>query len=289
MSGKKMKVTVILTALLVAVLLFFNLCMIYVPEDMFVSVKRFEQIQVTYEKAGLRFKLPFIETIVHVPKYVMIYDMNPSDVLTRDRKPMIVSSYAVWKITDPVLFQQSANSISVVENRLDVNVYRAIQIILSSMDQEDAVSTRGNELNDRIAQMASEEMLEYGVVVVDVQIKQFDLPHDNKQAVYQRMISERDQIAATYTAEGRSEGEIIRNLADLDRTIIIAEAMASAAQKVAEGEREFMKILEEAYGTPERAEFYEFIRSMDALQVAMRGQNTLILPLDSPLMRWFVQ
>jgi len=263
---------------------------IYVPQDMYVCVKRFEEVTATYTEPGLKFKIPFIETTVTVPKHSMIYILNPSETLTKDRKSMIVSSYVVWKVTDPLKFLQNAVTSGNAESRIDLNVYNAIKNKISSMDQEESIKVRGNDLNkDIIASVNEAEAIKgYGIVILDVQIKQFDLPADNKQAVYQRMISERNQIAAQFRAEGRSEAEMIRNEANRERTVLLAEARSDAERTKAEGESEYMKILAEAYSGAERAEFYEFIRSMDALKIAMQGRKTLLLPLDSPLAKWFV-
>jgi membrane protease subunit HflC len=221
----------------------------------------------------------------------MVYNLQPSEALTLDKKSMIVSSCAVWKITEPRKFLQTAVRISEAESRLDANVYNSVKNLLSTLEQAEAINARGggdNDLDGIITENVATAMSDYGISVVDVQIKQFDLPPDNKDAVYQRMISERGQIAAQYIAEGQSEAEIIRNSADKEKGLVISQAQAQAAQIQAEGESEYMRILADAYSGEDRAEFYEFIRAMDALKVAMNGDKTLILPIESPLTKWFV-
>ena len=131
-------------------------------------------------------------------------------------------------------------------------------------------------------------MAQYGIEIITVENKRLDLPSDNKTAVYERMISERDNIAATYTAEGQAEAQVIRNTTDKEVTVLLSNADMQAEILVAEGEAEYMRILAEAYGDEARTEFYEFVRSVDALKVSMTGSNkTLVLSADSPIAQIF--
>ena len=129
---------------------------------------------------------------------------------------------------------------------------------------------------------------EYGIEIIDNEIKRLDLPSENKAAVYSRMISERNQIAAEYIAEGNEESQKIINSANKDIAVIVSEAEATAEQIRATGESEYMRIISEAYNSAERSEFYEFIRSLDALKITMKGEKTLFLPIDSPLTSLFI-
>jgi len=263
--------------------------LVIVPEDKYVYIKRFNKVIDTHENAGLYFKIPFMDTAMNLPKNVRVYDLKPADVLTSDKKTMTVSSYVVWRIEKPIEFLKTAVTTDMAEKFLDANVYNAVMNTISTMDQTEVISLRGNELDTQIASSVRAAMQTYGVEVVDVQLKQFDLPQDNKEAVYKRMISEREQIAAKHIAEGKEKAEIIKNEADRAAAVELSKARATAEQTKAEGESEYMKILAEAYAGPERAEFYEFIRSLDALKISMRGDKTLVLPIDSPLTKWFVQ
>ena len=134
-----------------------------------------------------------------------------------------------------------------------------------------------------------ENMDQYGLLLLSVETKRLDLPADNKAAVYERMISERDKIAATYTAEGQAEAKVIQNTTDREIAIQISDAQARAAAVTAEGEAEYMRILADAYGSPEKAEFYSFTRALESAKHALTGdKNTLILPSDSPLAEIFM-
>jgi len=262
---------------------------VVVPEDQYVCIKRFGSVEEPYDTAGLKVKVPFIDTTVSLPKNELMYDLKASDVLTIDKKAMTVSSFVVWRIKDPVKFLQTVVTTDEADKRLGANVYMAVKNTIGTMEQAEVISLRGKDLDTQIAEFVRAAMQEYGMEVIDIQLKQFDLPQDNKEAVYKRMVSEREQIAAKYIAEGREQAEIIMNQADRDAAAELSKARADAAQIQAEGESEYMRILAEAYAGPERAEFYEFIRSLDALKVSMQGDKTLVLPIDSPLTKWFVQ
>ncbi len=202
---------------------------------------------------------------------------------------MITDSYILWHITDPLKFAQTLNSsISNAESRLDTIVYNSTKNIIGSMTQEDVISGRDGELSAAVLANIGNALDQYGIELLSFETKHLDLPSDNKAAVYERMISERDNIAATYTAEGNSEAQIIRNNTDREVTIMISEAEKQAEILIAEGEAEYMRILSEAYADPSRTEFYSFVRSLDAIKVSMTGDNkTLILSSDSPIARIF--
>jgi len=277
-------------AILILALIVLSNSIVYVYEDRYVCVKRFNRVVAIHDEPGLAFKVPFLDVAQEIPKNAIIYDLQPSDVLTKDTKAMTVSSYAIWRIVDPLKFLQNAENTYNAERRLDALTYNAVKNLISSMDQLDVISTRGQELDRNIASNVREQMLSnYGIYVVDIKIKQFDLPQDNKDAVYTRMISDRAQLAARYNAQGRSEADIIKNTADREVVVLVSQARSKSEQLRGEGEREYMRILAEAYNTPERAEFYEFVRSMDALKASLRGETTVIMPMDTPLMRWLAE
>ncbi len=264
--------------------------MFFVNEDEYGYVYRFNQIIAVHSEPGIKFKVPFLDISSNIKKNSQLYDMNPSEVLTKDKKTMTVDSFIIWKVSDPYKFVQNVDiSMGSVgaEYKLDNIVYNAIKNNLSKVDQEVAIS-RDEQLSTDILSDVSAGLLTYGMEAVDIQIKQLDLPDENKSAVYNRMISERDKMAATYTAEGKEEAEKIRNTTDKETTIIVAQAEASAEQIKASGESEYMRILSEAYNTEDKKSFYEFIRSLDAIKIAMEGDKTLVLPIDSEIGKLFL-
>ena len=202
---------------------------------------------------------------------------------------MVTDIYVLWKITDPLKFAKSLScSISNAESRIDTVVYNSMKSVIGSMAQADIISSRDGLLSEQIMGNIGTTMEQYGIKLVSIETKRLDLPSDNKEAVYERMISERSQMAATYTAEGNSESQIIKNTTDKDVSIMISEAQAKADTLIAEGEAEYMNILSSAYADSSRSEFYSFIRSLDAAKASLTGENkTLILDENSPLAQIF--
>lgn len=252
-------------------------------------VRQFGKVQRVIDQPGLSLKIPFIETTATLPKQTLLYDLAPSDVITRDKKTMITDSYVIWKISDPLKFARTLNSsIENGESRINTAVYNATKNAISSMSQDEVITSRDGELSAMVMDAVDDNMEQYGISVILFETKQLDLPDDNKEAVYERMISERDNIAATYTAEGSSEAKVIRNTTDKEVAIQISEAEKQAEILEAEGEQEYMRILSEAYGEEGRTEFYSFVRSLDALRNSMKGENkTVILSSDSPIAQIF--
>ena len=275
---------------IVVVALFLGLsCMVVTGENEYKLVRQFGKIDHVESEAGLSFKLPFIQTVDSLPKYIQLYDLAPSDVITRDKKTMITNSYVLWQITDPIKFAQTLNgSIGNAENRINTVVYNSIKNIISSLSQEEVISGRDGELTAAILKNMGNTFDQYGIKVLTVETKQLDLPADNKTAVYERMISERENIAATYTAEGTSEAQIIKNSTDKEVSIMLSEAEKQAEILKAEGEAEYMKILSDAYADESKTDFYSFVRSLDAVKASITGDNkTVILSEDSPIAQIF--
>lgn len=258
-------------------------------ENEYNLIREFGRVSRVIDTAGITFKIPFIQNIDTLPKQILIYDLAASDVITMDKKTMLTDSYVLWEIEDPLKFAQTLNSLPNAERRIDTVVYNSIKNVISSMSQNDVISGRDGELSEAIMGNIGIGMSQYGIRLLSVETKRLDLPADNKAAVYERMISERDKIAATYTAEGQSEAKVIQNTTDREIAISISNAQAEAANTTAAGEAEYMRILADAYSTPERAEFYAFTRSLDAAKTSLTGaNNTLILPANSPIASIFM-
>ena len=252
-------------------------------------IRQFGKVDRVISEPGISFKIPFIESTQSLPKETLLYDLAASDVITKDKKTMISDSYVLWRIQDPLKFAQTLNcSLESSESRINTAVYNATKNVISSLSQDQVITSRDGELSEQVMDAIGDNMEQYGVQLIKFETKRLDLPDDNKAAVYERMISERDNIAATYTAEGNSEAKVIRNATDKDVTIQISDAKKQAEILEAEGEQEYMKILAQDYGEEERSEFYSFVRSLDALKASMKGGNkTIILSSDSPIAQIF--
>ena len=315
-----------------ALLLFFGVLpssVVVTYPDEYNVIRQFGKIVDIKDEPGLSYKLPFVSSVTSIPKKLMLYDLPASDVITSDKKSMIVDCYTLWEITDAKKFIQTLNgSATTAESRINTIVYNAIKNTISDMTQDEVIQSRDGKIT--IANNSSElenadpgvdvdtsglepvegssgnevveiksltaEIMEnfgdiegqYGIQIRTVDVKILDLPDENKEAVYERMIAERNNIAAQYTALGASEAQIIRNAADKEVSILLSQANSKAEQRVAEGEAEYMRILSEAYNEENKADFYLFVRSLDALKASMQGgSKTIILDESSPIAQIF--
>lgn len=319
-SKKKSGKLGVIAAIIIVIYVAINSCFVVCHEDEYKLIRQFGRVARTITEAGISVKIPMVESVDTVPKKVLLYDLPVSDVITSDKKTMIVDCYVLWKVTDPLKFAQTlSHSVGNAENRIDQLVYNAMKNTISNMTQDEVIRSRDGKItvtdvvavndvenNDIVLEeqtqvvnikSLTEEIMEklgtvyeqYGIEIMTVEVKKLDLPDDNKQAVYTRMISERENIAAQYTAEGESQARIIRNTTDKEVSIMLSEANAKAERIKAEGEAEYMKILSSAYNDEEKSDFYSFVRSLDAAKTSMKGsgKKTLILPADSPIAQVF--
>lgn len=329
--SKYLKTLISIFAILIIGLIAFNSVTFVTNKNEYKVVKQFGEIKSISTEPGLNFKLPLIQSVSSIPKNTQLYDIDESDVITSDKKTMLVDAYITWKVSDPKKFIQTLNAnISTAQGRLDVLVYNAIKTTISSMTQEEVIKARDDsieisnqdvalddiEINDLTTEdLEVDESLivkeeeskqvneslsnliieclgtnadEYGITIERIDIKKLDLPSENKTAVYNRMITERENIAAAYTAQGNSEAQIIRNTTDKEISIMLSKAEAEAEKIIAEGESEYMAILSEAYNDEGKASFYQFVRALESAKLGFNGDNnTLIISKDSPLAQIF--
>lgn len=252
-------------------------------------VKQFGKIVDIRKEAGFSFKIPFIQTVDKIENEVLLYDLAVSDVMTKDKKSMIADCFVLWRIKDPQKYTQTLSAQkSNAEYRIDTIVYNSLKNVISSLSQEEVISGRDGELAQTIKDNIGNTLEQYGIELLAVETKSLDLPDENKDAVYERMISERNNIAATYQAEGQEEAKEISNNTTAEIIVMQSEADAQAAEIIAKGEAEYMRILSEAYNDPEKADFYIFLRSLDAAKATMIGDNkTLIIDETSPIAQIF--
>lgn len=317
-DGTKTK-SIVIALLLIGIIVLAN-SMVITRQNQFKLIRQFGRVDRVVTDAGLSFKIPFVESVDVIPKELLLYDIAASDVITSDKKTMIVDSYVLWHVTDPLKFAQTLScSVNNAEGRIDAIVYNAMKNTISNMKQDEVIRSRDGKMtvtvdepeeavtnNDMEISTEKEDVIEitslteeimsqinhvegqYGIEIVTVEVKKLDLPDDNKQAVYTRMISERENIAAQYTAEGKSEAKIIENTTDKEVSIMLSDAQAKAEATIAEGEAEYMRILSDAYSDPQKTDFYSFVRALDALKESISGDNkTVILSDDSPIAQIF--
>ena len=238
---------------------------------------------------GISTKIPFVQSETIISSKVFLSDLAPSDVMTSDKKSMISDCFVMWRIDDPIKFTQKlSGSVTNAESRISSNVYNVLKNVISSLKQEELISGRDGELAAMIKDGIGNTLTTYGIEVTGVETKMLDLPDENKNAVYNRMISERNNIAASYTAEGQQKAQEIKNSTNEQETIILAKAQKEADTLIAEGQAEYMRILSEAYNDSSKADFYSFVRQLDAVKTTLKtGKNKIVLDKNSPIAEIF--
>ena len=288
MKNAKNNKPVLIAVGVIAVLILLLSSVYTVRQNQYVVIRQWGKITAVNDNPGLAFKIPFIQTAEPITKEIILYDIPESDVITKDKKSMVVDSFVLWKVTDPYKYIKSLNAVRgrAVE-RIDAAVYNAVKNTISSMTQDEVIASRGEALTTKITNEANSDIGQYGVEILTAQIKTLSLPADNQEAVYIRMISERENIAAGYEASGKAQAQKIRNETDKEVQLLIADAEKQAAILEAEGEEEYMRILQDAYNSGEKADFYEYIRGLDSLKKSLSGdgRKTLILDKNSELVQ----
>ena len=285
---KKSRLIIAAFVLLTAIMLAESSFVVTYPNE-YTIIKQFGKIESVRREPGLSFKVPFIQTAETIQNEVLLYDLAVSDVMTKDKKSMIADCFVLWRIEDPYKYTQTLSAQkSNAEFRIDNIVYNSLKNVISSLSQEEVISGRDGQLTQTIMENIGDTLEQYGITLLAVETKSLDLPDENKSAVYERMISERNNIAATYQAEGQEEAKEISNNTTAEIIVMQSEADAQAAEIIGKGEAEYMRILSDAYNDPEKADFYLFLRSLDAAKATMTGDNkTLIINETSPIAQIF--
>lgn len=285
----KKKTLTIAVILLVAAAMLVNAGIVVTYPNEYTVIKQFGRIESIRKEPGLSMKIPFIQTAEKIQNEVLLYDLAVSDVMTKDKKSMIADCFVLWRIDDPYRYTQTLSAQKGnAEFRIDTIVYNSLKNVISSLSQEEVISGRDGELAQAIEDNIGDTLNQYGITLLAVETKSLDLPDENKNAVYERMISERNNIAATYQAEGQEEAKEISNNTNAEIIVMQSEADAQAQEIVAKGEAEYMRILSDAYNDSEKADFYLFLRSLDAAKKTMTGDNkTLIIDETSPIAQIF--
>ncbi len=279
---KSKRVFRVVTKVLIVLLLItvFN-TMYIVNENEYAYITRLSKMVDVHNNAGLNFKAPFIDHVSKIPTYKMLYDIPPSEVITADKKTLVVDNFVVWKVIDAGKFvQRLRGSTSEMEARISASVYSAVKNEFGRLMRENIISTDPTsveKVSEKVTDTVNKSLSDYGISVVAVEIKKTDLPEDNAESVYKRMIAEREQIAAAYIAEGELEAAKIKNDVDKQVEVILATAQANAEKRRGEAEAEYMKILSTAYSSAEKADFYRFLRQLDATEEAFSGKESTII------------
>ena len=271
---------------LTAILVVLVVLLIVVGNSIF-RVFETEQVQITKFGApvrtitdpGLHFKIPFVHKLHLFEKRLLDYDSAPTEVLTQDKKPLIVDNYAKWRIIDPLKFMMTVQNEPGAQTRLDDIIYSEIRTELGKHLFHEIISAQRSAIMDTVTQNSNIKAQEYGIEVVDVRIKRADLPAENERAVFQRMEAERKRIANKYRSEGEEKALEIRAETDKEAVIILAQAEKKAQEIRGEGDAEATRIYADAFGRNQR--FYSFWRTLQAYENTIDSSTTLILSPDA--------
>ncbi len=233
---------------------------------------------------GLNFKLPApFQNAIFFDKRLLEYDVPPAEVLSMDKKTLIIDNYVRWRIIDPLLFLQTVQAIPTAVTRLDDIVYSELRRELGTHDMNEIITQNREMIMDKVTNASNLATNPYGIEVIDVRIKRVDLPQQNEESIYARMDAERKRQANKFRSEGDEESQKIRATTDKDRTIILAEAYRASEILRGEGDAIATEIYAKAYSKD--AEFFEYVRTLDAYKVILDNESILVLPSDSKLFK----
>jgi modulator of FtsH protease HflC len=262
--------------------------LIIVKEGEYKVIRQFGEVVRIEKSPGLTYKIPFVQSATTLPKFQMTYDVSEAEINTKDKKRMIIDNFAVWRIEDPKKMISNARSVEKAESRMEEFIYSVVRSELGQLNYDEIIndekSSRGS-LNDRITDKVNELLSKdnYGIVVVDVRMKRTDLPPENEQSVFTRMISERESKAQEYLSMGDAEKN--RIVAETDREVkeMLAKAKADAETIRAEGEAEAARVYNQSFSKD--PSFYSMFRTLESYKKTINDKSVIVLPSDSPYAR----
>jgi len=242
----------------------------------------------TIKEPGLNFKLPApLQVSNSFEKRLLEYDVPPEEILSRDKKSLIIDNYVRWRIVDPLLFLQTVKAVPTAKTRLDDIVYSELRQELGTHDMVEIITENRELIMDKVTKASNEETSKYGIEVIDVRIRRVDLPQENEASIYARMEAERKRQANKFRSEGEEEAQKIRAETDRDKTVILADAYKQAQEIRGEGEAKALDIYATAFSKD--PDFYEFLRTLETYEKVIDKKTTLVLPGDSKLFKELTQ
>jgi len=280
-----MKKLIVFGGIVVLLVIAYNLFTFTVDETQNAAVLRFGEIMRIVENPGLNFKVPFINNVVYLEDRILNYDIQPRDIMTSDQKRLTIDNYAIWRVGEPQIFiEANAGNIASAQARIDDIVYSDLRDILAKHTLDEIVSAKRLEYLRQVTTLSQGKLEVLGIELIDVRIKRADLPTEIEQAVYGRMRSERERIAAQLRAEGEEQAKQITSKADKDKVIILADANKAAETVKGEGDAQALEIYADAYN--QDAEFYRFWRSLESYKTALDQGTSIVLSSDSEYLRF---
>jgi membrane protease subunit HflC len=236
---------------------------------------------------GLYVKVPFIQEVTYFDNRLLDYDSQAQDVITQDKKTLLLDNYAKWRIVDPLKVYQNFQTQRGARQRLNDIIYSELRVELGRHDLLEIVADHRADLMKIVTQRSHEKASAYGIEIQDVRIKRADLPEQNEKAVFARMQAERERQAKQYRAEGAEEAQKIRSEAEKDREIILAQAYKESEELRGAGDAKAFKVYAEAYR--QDTHFFEFTRTMEAYKKTFKDKSTLVMSPDSEFLRYLKQ
>ena len=275
-------------AIFTLIILFVLSTIIVVDETEQIVILQFGKPVQTITNPGLNFKFPApIQVSNSFDKRLLEYDVPPEEILSRDKKSLIIDNYVRWRIVDPLLFLKTVRAIPTAKTRLDDIVYSELRQELGNHDMAEIITETRELIMEKVTIASNEETSKYGIEVIDVRIRRVDLPQENEASIYARMEAERKRQANKFRSEGEEEAQKIRAATDRDKTVILAEAYKTAQKIRGEGEAEALDIYAESFSKD--PDFYEFLRTLETYEKVIDKKTTLVLPGDSKLFKSLTQ
>lgn len=278
------KIAILLTAIIAAIVIILS-NMYVVKENEYKVVRQFGEVVKYQDKPGLYIKIPFIQSVTTLPKNLMVYNMSQEEINTLDKKRIIIDNYALWRVTDPKALITNARSLVNAEARMEEFIYSVLRTELGQISYDNIINEESSErgsISDNVTEKVNELLQtdNYGIEVVDVRIQRTDLPQENEESVYRRMVTDRESIAQKYLSEGDAEKN--RIVANTDRQVqeMLATARKEASLIIAEGEAEAARIYNEAFSKD--PEFYQLYRTLETYKKTIGEDTVIIIPSDSP-------
>ncbi len=268
---------------ILTVIFLFPSTVFIVNETNQVIITRLGEYKRTLQRPGLKIKIPLFEQAHFFEKRILTSGALPAEYLTLDKKRLVADHVTRWKIVDPLLFYKTVRDLAGAKARLDDIVFSEMRRELASHDFSKIIASERENIMDTIAGNARKQATKFGIDLVDVRIKRADLPQEVQESVFARMKAERQRIAKRYRSEGEEEAFKIRGETDKTRTILMAKAYEESQKLRGEGDATATKVYAEAYG--QDAEFYTFVRSLEAYEKSFQDKTTLLMSPDSDILK----
>lgn len=280
-----MKKLIIFAGVVVLLIIVYNMFTFTVDETKKAAVLRFGEIVKLAEEPGLYFKIPFVQRVTYLEDRVLNYDIQPRDILTSDQKRLIIDNYAIWRVGDPKQFiEATRGSLLNAQSRIDDIVYSDLRNILAKHTLNEIVSEKRLEYLQQVTEFSRDKLVKFGIVLIDVRIKRADLPTEIEKAVFSRMRSERERIAAQLRAEGEEQAKQITSSADKDKEILLADARKEAEKVIGQGDAQALETYADAYN--QDPEFYRFWRTLESYKIALKDSSRIVLSTDSDYLKF---